>query len=305
MKHLSLKSPRHFAGVVMDPIRRHFLQLSSAYLMPIRAEATNPAVMYPVATMARGRSTSLSSKEVTVVGVGGHGQRCITNILQVQADVFDRQQSIFGPKDFGAAFAGVSILLVIADTSAHQDYLTAEVIARVAKQHHVEFCFLFDSGDGSVQGMSEFDVLIQLPNRLGADFLCEAVHGIARIQRDPGLVGVDMHDISAALQGIGKSAFGALGQASGVARSVQAVQIATDLLFQQGIDLSKASGVVAMMVTDKSKFRLSNVRAVVTAIRAKTGPDSMFIFSVHEVEGLGDELRVTVIASIASNKPPK
>jgi hypothetical protein len=65
----------------------------------------------------------------------------------------------------------------------------------------------------------------------------------------------------------------------------------------EGIDLSGARGVLVLIAASKQTFKLSESRNAMNTIRRYAADDAHVIFGTAYDESLGDQLRVTVIAT--------
>jgi cell division protein FtsZ len=73
----------------------------------------------------------------------------------------------------------------------------------------------------------------------------------------------------------------------------------------EGIDLSGARGVLVLIAANKNNFKLSESRAAMNTIRRYAADDAHVIFGAAYDDTLGDQLRVTVIATGLSRARPQ
>ena len=73
----------------------------------------------------------------------------------------------------------------------------------------------------------------------------------------------------------------------------------------EGIDLSGARGVLVLIAANKANFKLSESKAAMNTIRRYAAEDAHVIFGAAYDETLGDQLRVTVIATGLSRARPQ
>jgi cell division protein FtsZ len=128
------------------------------------------------------------------------------------------------------------------------------------------------------------------------DVLRNAVGGISDIIHVPGLVNVDFEDVKTVMSEPGKAMMGTA-QASGPDRAKKAADMAVACPLLEGIDLSGARGVLVLIAASKSTFKLSESRNAMNTIRRYAADDAHVIYGTAYDEGLGDQLRVTVIAT--------
>jgi cell division protein FtsZ len=128
------------------------------------------------------------------------------------------------------------------------------------------------------------------------DVLKNAVGGISDIIHVPGLVNVDFEDVKTVMSEPGKAMMGTA-QASGPDRATKAAEAAVACPLLEGIDLSGARGVLVLIAAGKSTFKLSESKNAMNTIRRYAAEDAHVIYGTAYDEGLGDQLRVTVIAT--------
>jgi len=128
------------------------------------------------------------------------------------------------------------------------------------------------------------------------DVLKNAVGGISDIIHIPGLVNVDFEDVKTVMSEPGKAMMGTA-TASGPDRATKAAESAVACPLLEGIDLSGARGVLVLIAAGKSNFKLSESRNAMNTIRRYAAEDAHVIYGTAYDESLGDQLRVTVIAT--------
>jgi len=135
------------------------------------------------------------------------------------------------------------------------------------------------------------------------DVLKNAVGGISDIIHMHGLVNVDFEDVKTVMSEPGKAMMGTA-QASGPDRATKAAEAAVACPLLEGIDLSGARGVLVLIAANRNNFKLSESKAAMNTIRRYAAEDAHIIFGAAYDEGLGDQLRVTVIATGLSRARP-
>ncbi len=65
----------------------------------------------------------------------------------------------------------------------------------------------------------------------------------------------------------------------------------------EGIDLSGAKGVLVLVTAAKGSLKLSESRLAMTTIKAYASPDAHVIYGAAYDDSLGDDIRVTVVAT--------
>ncbi len=128
------------------------------------------------------------------------------------------------------------------------------------------------------------------------DVLRNAVGGISDIIHIPGLVNVDFEDVKTVMSEPGKAMMGTA-VAGGPDRATKAADLAVACPLLEGIDLSGARGVLVLIAASKGTFKLAESRNAMNTIRRYAADDAHVIFGTAYDETLGDQLRVTVIAT--------
>jgi cell division protein FtsZ len=128
------------------------------------------------------------------------------------------------------------------------------------------------------------------------DVLRNAVGGISDVIHVPGLVNVDFEDVKTVMSEPGKAMMGTA-QAQGPDRANKAAEAAVACPLLEGIDLSGARGVLVLIAASKGNFKLSESRNAMNTIRRYAADDAHVIYGTAYDESLGDQLRVTVIAT--------
>ncbi|MEY4651943.1 MAG: putative cell division tubulin-like GTPase [Pseudomonadota bacterium] len=128
------------------------------------------------------------------------------------------------------------------------------------------------------------------------DVLKNAVGGIAEIINVPGHVNVDFEDVRTVMGEPGKAMMGtAVAEGPDRARIAAEQAVACPLL--EGIDLSGARGVLVLITAAKGSLKLSESKLAMNTIRAYASPDAHVIYGTAYDDNLGDQVRVTVVAT--------
>ncbi len=128
------------------------------------------------------------------------------------------------------------------------------------------------------------------------DVLKNAVGGISDIIHVPGHVNVDFEDVKTVMSEPGKAMMGTA-QAGGPDRATKAAEYAVACPLLEGIDLSGARGVLVLIAANRNTFKLSESRNAMNTIRRYAAEDAHVIYGTAYDDQLGDQLRVTVIAT--------
>ena len=183
--------------------------------------------------------------------------------------------------------------------------------------------------DGIAQLTEYVDSVITIPNEKLLDLLGDdaslddcfnaadevlrgAVQGIADVIIRPGRINVDFADVRTVMSERGMAIMGT-GQASGEDRARDAVRKAIENPLLDDVDLRGARGVV-VNITATTDLGMREFRTVGSMIRDFTAKDSTVVIGTVADPEMGDEMRVTVVATglgsvgarpaIAVAKPP-
>jgi cell division protein FtsZ len=224
------------------------------------------------------------------------------------------------------AIDGANMLFITAGMGGGTGTGAAPVIARVAKEMGILTVgvvtkpFEFEGGrrmKAADAGLSELEanvdsLIVILNDKLlevlgddvtqdqafahANDVLKSAVGGISDIIHIPGMVNVDFEDVKTVMGEPGKAMMGTA-SASGPDRANKAAEAAVACPLLEGIDLSGARGVLVLIAANRNNFKLSESRNAMNTIRRYAAEDAHVIYGTAYDESLGDQLRVTVIAT--------
>jgi cell division protein FtsZ len=224
------------------------------------------------------------------------------------------------------ALDGAHMLFITAGMGGGTGTGAAPVIARVAREMGILTVgvvtkpFEFEGGrraKQAEQGVSELEanvdsLIVVLNEKLlevmgddvtqdaafahANDVLRNAVGGISDIIHMDAFVNVDFEDVKTVMSEPGKAMMGTA-MATGPDRARKAAEQAVACPLLEGIDLSGARGVLVLIAASRSSFKLSESRTAMNTIRMYAAEDAHVIFGAAYDESLGDQLRVTVIAT--------
>jgi cell division protein FtsZ len=127
------------------------------------------------------------------------------------------------------------------------------------------------------------------------EVLHQAVKGISDVITVPGLVNVDFADVKTTMSGMGQALMGS-GSASGEMKAHEAAGKAISSPLLEDMSISGARGVL-INITGSSEMSLHDVDEAMTIIHEEAHPEAHIIFGSVLDETMGDEVRVTVIAT--------
>ena len=225
------------------------------------------------------------------------------------------------------SIAGAHMLFITAGMGGGTGTGAAPVIARIAKEMGILTVgvvtkpFEFEGGrrmknadDGMAELEENVDSLIVVLNEKllelpggedmtqdeafahANDVLKNAVGGIAEIINVPGHVNVDFEDVRTVMGEPGKAMMGTA-MASGPDRARIAAEQAVACPLLDGVDLSGAKGVLVLISAAKGSLKLSESKQAMNTIRAYASEEAHVIYGTAYDESLGDQIRVTVVAT--------
>jgi cell division protein FtsZ len=140
------------------------------------------------------------------------------------------------------------------------------------------------------------DVTQEEAFRAADDVLNDAVAGIAEIINQPGLVNVDFQDVRTVMSEQGMAMMGSA-TAQGVDRARIAAEQAIACPLLEGVNLAGARGVLVNISASRSSLKLRETKEVMNTIRAFAADDATIIYGGVYDDALGEDLRVTVVAT--------
>jgi cell division protein FtsZ len=140
------------------------------------------------------------------------------------------------------------------------------------------------------------DITQEMAFKQANDVLKNAVGGIADIIHIDASINVDFEDVRTVMSEPGKAMMGTA-IATGPDRASKAADAAVACPLLEGIDLSGARGVLVLIAASKASLKLSESKNAMNTIRRYASEDAHVIFGAAHDDSLGDQLRVTVIAT--------
>ncbi len=204
---------------------------------------------------------------------------------------------------------GTGAAPVIASLASEMGILTVAVITR-------PFAFegkrrLQQAERGLKELLESVDTMIVIPNekllavakdagffesfRVADDVLRQGVQGISDIITIPGIINRDFADVKTTMAGMGHAVMGTAIR-SGNQRAIEAAQaaMASPLLDAGAIDGARG---ILINITGSSNLKLSEVNEASSLIQSSAHEDANIIFGAVLDERMGDEVKITVIAT--------
>ena len=134
------------------------------------------------------------------------------------------------------------------------------------------------------------------------DVLRQGIQGISELITIPGLVNVDFADVKSIMNNTGSSLMG-VGVGTGENRAIDAAKSAIDSpLLELSIDGAKG---VLFTITGGSSLSMYEVSEAAGLITSSVDPEARIIFGAVIDERMGDDIRITVIATGFDEKKEK
>jgi cell division protein FtsZ len=204
---------------------------------------------------------------------------------------------------------GTGAAPVIASLASEMGALTVAVVTR-------PFAFegkrrMMQAERGMQELLESVDTVIVIPNekllavakdagffesfRIADDVLRQGVQGISDIITIPGVINRDFADVKTTMAGMGYAVMGTALR-SGANRAVEAAMaaMASPLLEAGAIDGARG---ILINITGSSSLKLSEVNEASSIIQNAAHEDANIIFGAVQDESMGDEVKITVIAT--------
>jgi len=131
--------------------------------------------------------------------------------------------------------------------------------------------------------------------KLADNVLVNAVRGISDIINTPGLINVDFADVKTVMSSMGHALMG-IGYGTGAERALSAAKQAISSPLLEDVDIEGATGIL-INITAGTNVSIMEVNNACMVIQEAAHDDANIIFGAVIDETLGDEIRITVIAT--------
>ncbi len=139
--------------------------------------------------------------------------------------------------------------------------------------------------------------------RKADEILLHSVKGITDLIMLPGLVNLDFADVKTTMSKAGMAIMG-IGIASGENRAIEAAERAFSHPLLEDVSIAGATGVL-MNITSSNDLTMEEMTQASERIYEEVGDDAEIIWGTAVDDSLGDELRVTVIATGIGGSPKR
>lgn len=253
----------------------------------------------------------LGEKLTKGLGAGsdpGVGQRSAEESRDEIAKALEGADMVFITAGMGGG-TGTGAAPVVAEIAKELQALTVGV---VTKPFTFEGRRRKEQADKGIELLKDkVDTLIIIPNdrllhvvekrtsmleafKVADDVLLQGVQGISDLITVPGLINLDFADVRAIMTDAGSALMG-IGHASGEERAAKAAAEAiSSPLLEASIEGAKG---ILLSLTGSSNLGLFEVNEAAEIVSQAADPDANVIFGAVIDEGLGENIRVTVIAT--------
>ena len=237
------------------------------------------------------------------------GRQAIEEDREHMAEILSGSDMVFVTAGMGGG-TGTGAAPVIAEIARECGALTVGIVTKP---------FMMEGGPrmrnseaGIEQLKNAVDTLIVIPNqrllavstrdttlreafRMADDILLQATRGISDLITVPGEVNLDFNDVRTVMLGGGDALMGT-GAAVGETRATDSAKAAIHSPLLEEVSIDGALGVL-VNISAGSDLKLFEVNEAVTVVTEAAGKDANIIWGTVLDDTLGDELRVTVIAT--------
>jgi len=254
----------------------------------------------------------LGEKLTRGLGAGGNpevGKRAAQEDVERLREYLTDADMIFITAGMGGG-TGTGAAPIIAKVAKELGSLTVGVVTK-------PFTFegkrrMKQADEGMKELKASVDTLIAIPNqrllsvagrnssiletfKKADDVLLQAVRGISDLITVHGLINLDFADVRAIMSEMGMAMMGAA-IAQGENRAVEAAQKAISSPLLEDVSIQGARGVL-INITGGPDLSLHEVNEAATLIQEEADDDANIIFGAVIDESMGDEVRITVIAT--------
>jgi cell division protein FtsZ len=257
------------------------------------------------------KHVGIGSRETRGLGTGGDsrmGEKAAENSRYALQEALDGADMVFLTAGLGGG-TGSGAAPIVAEVAQSVGALTVGVVTlpfafegQRRRRTALEALDRLQPGLDSIIVISNDRLLATAPAttgisesfRMADETLNQGIHGIADLILTPGLINLDFADVNTVMQHSGPALM-AMGTAGGENRAIKATEraISSPLL---DWSIAGARGVL-LNITGGPDLTLHEVNAAAGMVADAVAPDANIIFGAVIHPRLGDEVRVTVIAT--------
>lgn len=228
-------------------------------------------------------------------------------------DVLEGSDMVFVTTGLGGG-TGTGAAPIIASLAIELGALTVAVVTKPFTVEGKKRMAQAERGLAELRGC--VDTIITIPNsklkdveekitimeafRRADDVLLQAVQGISNLITVPGMINLDFADVKSVMKGMGVALMG-IGSSKGENAAVKAMKAAIDSKLLEENSIKGAKGAL-INITGSSDMPLDEIEAAIALIQEEAHEDSNIIFGTVFDNDLGDEVKITVIATGFDNQ---
>jgi len=245
------------------------------------------------------------------LGAGGNsdiGEKAAEESIEDLYEVLNGSDMVFVTAGMGGG-TGTGAAPIVASAAKEAGALTIGVVTKPFLFEGTQRAQVAEKGINELK--QQVDTLIAIPNdrllqltdkrmalndsfKMADDILRQGIQGISELITVPGLINLDFADVRTVMSQSG-AALMAVGIGQGEDRAkVAAEQAVSSRLLDVTIDGARG---ILFNVTGGPDMSLYEVNLAASIIRETAHPDANLIFGAVVDENMGDELRITVIAT--------
>jgi cell division protein FtsZ len=259
----------------------------------------------------------LGEKLTRGLGVGGDhnlGQKAAEENREELIELLAGADMVFITCGMGGG-TGTGAAPVVAEVAKQTGALTIAVVTKPFTFEGVHRTEVAE--DGVVRLLGKVDTLIIIPNdrlldlcdqktvvdnafKMADDVLRHGVQAIAEVITVPGLINLDFADVKTVMKDAGP-AWMSMGVGSGKSRAVDAAHEALTSPLLDDVSVEGAKGVL-FNVSGGPGLTLFEVNEAAEVIKQAVDPEAVIIFGVAQDPSMGEEVRITLIATGFTSK---
>ena len=237
------------------------------------------------------------------------GRKAAEESIQLIADTVTGADMVFVTAGMGGG-TGTGAAPVIAQVARECGALTVGVVTKPFSFEGKKRRLQAERGISALEEV--VDTLIVIPNnrllslvghntsmidafKRADAVLLNAVQGISDLMTVPGLINVDFADVRTIMSNMGRALMGS-GASTGKRRAVEAAEMAISSPLLEDVSIDGATGIL-INITGGPDLTLHEVNEASTLIQEAAHEDANIIFGSVIDANVGDEVRITVIAT--------
>jgi cell division protein FtsZ len=239
----------------------------------------------------------------------GIGAKAIEEDRDQVAEILSGSDMVFVAAGMGGG-TGTGAAPIVAEIAREAGALTVGIVSRPFTMEGLPRSRNADAGIAALKAAA--DTVIIIPNqrllaissadttlrdafRMADDVLLQATRGISDLITIPGEVNLDFNDVRTVMKEGGDALMGTA-EASGENRAILAAEKALKSPLLDDVSVSGARGVL-VNISAGSDLKLFEVDKAVSLVTEAVGNEANIIWGTVLDDSMGDELRVTVIAT--------